>query len=175
MDKARGYPGDVCLSPVFIVSLGILVVNDHWLKGRYHDAFTGKLSDAAGIVFFPLLLVAIVEVGRRLTARAPWALSTTGVSLCVGITALVFTLAKVTKPVNRFYGWATAQLEKPPLLLKWLFGGGHTPNPRVVIVHDPTDLVVLPLLVIPWLVARAYSRRSNDSRVEPLSRITGES
>ena len=63
--------------------MALLAVNDHWAKAAYGTWFTGKLSDFAGLVFFPLLVellpVGAGTVGRR---RAGW------------ITALGFTLVK---------------------------------------------------------------------------------
>lgn len=41
---------------VFITALIILVVNDHILKAAFHNWFTGKLSDFAGMILLPLLI-----------------------------------------------------------------------------------------------------------------------
>jgi len=41
---------------VFIFSLIILFLNDHFLKLHFHNWFTGKLSDVGGIILLPLLL-----------------------------------------------------------------------------------------------------------------------
>ncbi|MCW4468001.1 hypothetical protein OGH69_03405 [Flavobacterium sp. MFBS3-15] len=41
----------------FITSLILLALNDHLLKGAFGNAITGKLSDFAGMVILPLLLV----------------------------------------------------------------------------------------------------------------------
>ncbi|TDX87191.1 hypothetical protein [Epilithonimonas xixisoli] len=41
---------------IFILSLIILFLNDHFLKLHFHNWFTGKLSDVAGIVLLPFLL-----------------------------------------------------------------------------------------------------------------------
>jgi len=40
----------------FIVGLGLLLLNDHVLKATYGNWFTGKLSDVAGLLIFPLFL-----------------------------------------------------------------------------------------------------------------------
>src|SRR5580765_1929588 len=37
-------------SPVFVVSVALLVLNDFVLKAAFHNWFTGKLSDFAGLV-----------------------------------------------------------------------------------------------------------------------------
>lgn len=41
---------------IFILSLIILFLNDHFLKLHFHNWFTGKLSDIAGIILLPFLL-----------------------------------------------------------------------------------------------------------------------
>lgn len=38
----------------FVVSLGLLLLNDFYLKAAFHNWFTGKLSDFAGLFIFPL-------------------------------------------------------------------------------------------------------------------------
>src|SRR5690606_15963985 len=56
--------------PVSIASIAVLVLNDHLLKETFGTWWTGKLSDFAGLVFFPALLaVAIAAVAPR--ARHP--------------------------------------------------------------------------------------------------------
>lgn len=40
----------------FIVGLGLLLLNDHVLKATYGNWLTGKLSDVAGLLIFPLFL-----------------------------------------------------------------------------------------------------------------------
>jgi hypothetical protein len=42
----------------FIFGLILLLLNDHYLKDTYHNWFTGKLSDFAGLFIFPLFFVA---------------------------------------------------------------------------------------------------------------------
>ena len=57
-------------SPVAVVSLVLLVLNDHLLKQAWPGAVTGKLSDVAGLVVAPLLLtVGLAAVGVRGRAR----------------------------------------------------------------------------------------------------------
>ncbi len=44
------------LHPVSLASMALLGLNDHVLKGLFPGLITGKLSDFAGLVFFPLVL-----------------------------------------------------------------------------------------------------------------------
>lgn len=48
----------ILLTPAFIVSLGILVTNDFFLKTYFPGLITGKLSDFAGLFIFPAFLTA---------------------------------------------------------------------------------------------------------------------
>ena len=41
------------MHPVALAAIAVLVVNDHVLKSAYPGWLTGKLSDIAGLVFFP--------------------------------------------------------------------------------------------------------------------------
>ncbi|MFT5682697.1 MAG: hypothetical protein ACI8RZ_003621, partial [Myxococcota bacterium] len=47
---------DPLLHPVTLTAMALLAVNDHWAKYALTGVVTGKLSDFAGLVFFPLLL-----------------------------------------------------------------------------------------------------------------------
>ena len=56
------------VDPTVIGAVALLAVNDHVLKGRgwLPGWLTGKLSDLAGLYFFPVLLVVLAEsLGRR--------------------------------------------------------------------------------------------------------------
>lgn len=52
------------LHPVFIVSLTVLLLNDFYWKYAYGNWLTGKLSDVAGLVVFPIFLF---EVFRKVS------------------------------------------------------------------------------------------------------------
>ena len=54
-----------------VTAIGLLVLNDHVLKAMAPGPITGVLSDLAGLAFFPLLLVAFVELFRLALGRAP--------------------------------------------------------------------------------------------------------
>jgi len=128
--------------------MALLAVNDHWAKAAYGTWFTGKLSDFAGLVFFPLLVellpVGAGTVGRR---RAVW------------ITALGFTLVKTlpaaTAAWNALFG-AVYQA------IGW--GDGAR------LICDPTDLIALSALVLPlFLIPPADGSRIASSSSQPAS------
>jgi len=49
----------VCGTPLFLASLGLLVINDIYLKTHFPGWLSGKLSDFTGLVVLPLLLFSI--------------------------------------------------------------------------------------------------------------------
>jgi uncharacterized protein YqcC (DUF446 family) len=51
-------PLKIFLSPFFIFSLFLLLLNDFFLKQQFHNFLTGKLSDFAGLFVFPLFFAA---------------------------------------------------------------------------------------------------------------------
>lgn len=50
---------DVLLTPLFLLGLAILLLNDFVLKYEYSNVLTGKLSDFAGLFIFPIFFSAI--------------------------------------------------------------------------------------------------------------------
>jgi hypothetical protein len=116
---------DDLVHPLPATAVVVLIVNDHLLKGGpwLPSWLTGKLSDFAGLFFFPLLLVAIAQglAGPRHRGAL--------VAAAAAATALVFSTLKLV-----------------PALQGWLPAG-------VSIVPDPTDLLALPMvgLAVIWL------------------------
>lgn len=47
------------LHPLFLAGLAILLLNDAWWKWAFHNTLTGKLSDFAGLLIFPIFLAAL--------------------------------------------------------------------------------------------------------------------
>ena len=57
------------LHPVVAAAVVVLLLNDHLFKAAAPGLATGKASDFAGLLFFPLLLVAAWEVAIGLMGR----------------------------------------------------------------------------------------------------------
>lgn len=146
-------PGDGFLHPVPLVALVALIVNDHWAKAAWPGFVTGKLSDVAGMVFFPLFLQGLVEVILSLTGR-PWGPSRRVLVGCVAATILVFAAVKLG-PLEGVYEWGLGLLQWPFRAAGALVGGRAVPGlVRVDVVADWTDCVALPFALVPLLLRR---------------------
>lgn len=112
--------------PLWLVSLGLLVINDHFLKGSgiLPAVLTGKLSDFAGLVVAPALLAVLL----RLSSRQSFVLAHLA-------TGAVFAGIKV------FPGFARA--------FEAIAGLGPF---AWHITVDPTDLIALPALFVSYRV-----------------------
>lgn len=128
--RALAHPGSA-------LALVLLVLNDHVLKQAWPGVVTGKLSDVAGLVVFPLLLavpLATMNVRRPLPAA-------------VVATGAGFALVKASA-----VGAAAASAV-------WSVGFPTTMR------ADPTDLLALPALTGAWWVDRhTRSRPAIDWR-----------
>lgn len=130
------------LHPIVIVAVAVLALNDHWAKARWPGLITGKLSDFAGLIFFPLFLQAGWELFSSL--RRPVRPSLQVARIAVIATAVVFCAVKLLEPAELAYEWGLG-------VLRWPFVLELRP---VSLTRDPTDLVALPALIIPWMLAR---------------------
>src|SRR3972149_1579351 len=118
------------IHPTVLTSIAILVLNDHLLKSTHPSWLTGKLSDFAGLFFFPFLLLAAFSI---LVNHTQVSSRTIGL-IAFAITGAWFALMKTTS-------WGNAFTED--LLLR-LFGF------TVEIALDPTDLIALVVLLPAW-------------------------
>lgn len=146
------------MHPVVVASIAVLALNDHVWKRALPGLLTGKLSDVAGLVFFPALLAAAWGLANARKASAGNALA---VLVTASIaTAAVFALVKTYAPANLAYCWGLGALQWPVLALRHAASGiplrGVAP---VKLVMDGTDLVALPFALVALVCAR---RRHQD-------------
>ena len=136
--------------PLFCVA--VLALNDHVLKQRFPGFVTGKVSDFAGLFFFPLLLTDALTFALRSKAR------TTLVGACIA-TAIVFTLVKTWFPAHALYCEGLGILQWPVRALAAVLRDGAPRMPaRVRMTMDPTDLVALVSIVGAFLYATALEQ-----------------
>lgn len=119
------------LHPACWSGIALLALNDHVLKAAVPGLVTGKLSDLAGMVFFPLLLERLPLPAGRSTRRR----------LAVAATVLGFTFVKATALGTALWNDAYSALYR---LLGVADGSA--------LVNDSTDLVALPLALVAFLL-----------------------
>jgi len=125
------------LDPVALAGVLVLGLNDWVLKGRAPGWLTGKLSDFAGLLFFPLLLTAGWDTLLWLVARR-------------GRGDFSLRLGKLAAAVLATGGGFVA----------WKLGG------FLGAARDPTDLAALVMLAPAWTIGRAEIARVPLGRVE---------
>lgn len=144
--------GDFLLSPLFLLSLILLLFNDLYLKLNYPGLVSGILSDAAGIVFFPIFLVAVAEFFASIIPRKPWAQPSWFIVATISI-AFLFVIMKYTTWGESVFvsltEWVRDLIGKP---LGFMQRG---------LVGDPLDLLALLLIPVPILFGFRVRRSSN--------------
>ena len=126
--------------PVSVCAVALLLLNDHVLKRAVPSALTGKLSDFAGLFFFPFLLAALAGLAARPANRCA---SQAPVAFAFFATAVVFALVKVDPAAHA-------------LAVRTL---GVVIGAPVSIVRDPTDLIALIALLPAWALWRSSTVR----------------
>jgi hypothetical protein len=165
-EPARPVAGARFLRPVPVAAVVVLALNDHVFKQAWPGFVTGKLSDLAGMVFFPFFLEGLWESGLALArairkSRAPWRREGRRLFACALATGLVFSAVKTVPLANEAYRVGLGGLQWG---LRAVFAAAvHAPAPpfhRVSLVRDPTDLLGLVGLAWPLLAARRATREA---------------
>lgn len=92
-------------------AVALLILNDHYLKSAHPSWLTGKLSDFAGLFFFPIFLCALFNLSRNLLNQ--WLGETTAPKfswitlrqavIAVAITDLIFVSIKLVPSATHLY------------------------------------------------------------------------
>jgi hypothetical protein len=146
--------------PLAVVAVLVLFVNDHWLKQIHPGFVTGKLSDVAGMVFFPLLLHTFVWAAVPARRRTVRLFEQTLLAACLA-TAIVFALTKTLLSANQAYRLIWGVMLWPLRALHAIARGAASPGfARVCLVRDPSDLVAVPFVLFAWRSGRRAGPRS---------------
>lgn len=155
----RPTPADAASSPLALTALALLFVNDHDLKQRWPGWLTGKLSDLAGLVLLPIVLLALLEQFRGRVSPTPWQ-----ARACCVVAGLGFVLLECWPPASLFFRATLGALQWP---LRALLAGRAVELRWVRHVADHDDLLALPALLLPWCYgtqrARLAARRGAPS------------
>lgn len=157
VNRSSSWASDL-VHPLPLAAVGLLALNDHALKGSglLPGALTGKLSDFAGLFFFPLLLAAAVR-GLSRAVRRRDVEDRRSLAAAVAIaTALGFAAVKLVPAANA--------------LVESTWGR---------MVMDPSDLWALPMvgLAAAWMLrapscgAAALQARSDRRRALDLTAV----
>ena len=158
----RGLPLEELMHPAVIVAIVTLGINDWLLKGRCPGLVTGKLSDFAGILFFPLLLTALADtlalafnlaagmLGSRKYLNH--SLTTAKLLTATGLTGIFFTMIKLSAGCRNVFIACMAAVGIPS-----------------AISPDATDLIALVMLVPAFLIGTAAMRRVEFLREEAVT------
>jgi hypothetical protein len=137
---------DGLVHPVPIAAIALLVLNDHWAKYAFPGFVTGKLSDVAGMVFFPLLLQALVELVDRREPFRPRRSVLVGSAIATG---LVFGATNLSATAAEAYRVGLGVLQWPFRAVLALLSGGAVPDvARVHLTQDPTDVLTVPFVLV---------------------------
>ncbi|MBK7579745.1 MAG: hypothetical protein IPI67_05990 [Myxococcales bacterium] len=147
-------PGEVLLHPLTLVSLALLLLNDHVFKARFPGFVTGKLSDVAGLVCFPLVLYAACELA--LGARPPGERARRWLAVgAVVVTGVAFAWIKLSPLGAEVFRVGLGLVQWPFVALLEVLRGRSLPGVhRVALARDAGDLLALPALLAPLWVVR---------------------
>jgi hypothetical protein len=150
---SRAVAGERLLRPLIIASVCVLVVNDHWLKAAYPGVVTGKLSDIAGLVFFPSFLQALWEMLCAGRGKA-FEHSRRLLYGCSVLSVAGFVFVKLFPVGGSLYSVVLGAIHGVPKAIIDL-AHLHLPElPRARLVQDPGDLLALPVAFLDFLLAK---------------------
>ncbi len=134
--------------PAALAAVALLLVNDHLLKARWPGWVTGKLSDVAGMVFFPLLLFAVAAGAARIARRSGGDSRALLVG-CAVATALAFAAVKTWEPARAAFEVALGAARWPLGAARAILDGAALPPlAQAAVARDMTDLVALPFVAV---------------------------
>ena len=144
--------GDALLHPLALASIALLLINDHFLKAAAPGFATGKISDFAGLLFFPLLLQAIYEVTAE--RRRTFMPNHRVLVVAIAVTGAGFAAVKAIPAANSLFGVALGSAQ-------WILGLGFmfgTVPQAAPVTMDATDLVALPILLVTYWIGAQRCR-----------------
>jgi len=145
------------LHPAVLLAVTALMLNDHLLKGLHPGLLTGKLSDVAGLVFFPVLLQGLWELALSVLRR-PWRRSDRVLLVSTVLTGSAFACAKLTATGAELYRHLFGAVRGLPSALLALVEGDLSRLPVATLTRDPTDVLALPAVLVGVCLMRSAAR-----------------
>ena len=102
-DQSRLLGISYLIHPVPMTAVLLLALNDHFLKSHFHSFVTGKLSDFAGLFFFPLFLSALFNLSWRIYDKRLHWIFEEQILLSIVLTDSIFILVKFVPVVTTLY------------------------------------------------------------------------
>jgi hypothetical protein len=146
MTRKFWVPGEIALHPVALLGMAMTWCNDHYWKQHSAGWITGKLSDVAGLAFFPLWVAALLELALLLAGRR-WLVRTPVMLAIVIATAVLFSSIKLSHAASNAY---TGFVGRICTATKYDSAARVSARNSV----DPTDLLALPALGIGYWIIR---------------------
>lgn len=143
--------------PVFLAALVVLILNDHVLKTAYPGWVTGKASDFAGLIVFPLMMLSAIDLLTPIPVRRA-RLLTVGVLAATGI---VFSAIQLHTGSADVYRVALGYLQFPVRAAM-----GATQAVAVRHTADASDLLGLVALAWSWMIFAGVAGSSGDAPSE---------
>jgi hypothetical protein len=153
-DETRPAPGEQLLHPVILLAIGLLILNDQLLKALWPGTLTGKLSDFAGLVFFPVFLQSLWELAGAWRGRE-WAHSARVLWSCALMTAAVFAFTKLSAPGAALYRLGLGAIRSLPAAAADVLQGEAPHWGLARFTQDPSDAIALPAVLVGLWLFRA--------------------
>lgn len=155
--------GELLLHPVVLAVLVVWAVNDHVGKEAWPGLVTGKLSDVAGVIVTPVLILGVYELrpGGRVARPAV-------VTACVAAVGAAFVLVELVPAATEVYERGVGLARWPVDLLRSALAGGGLAGPvRVQLWADAPDLLTLLFLAIPLVLGLRHARGAPERLHDP--------
>ena len=133
------------------------ILNDHLLKAQFGNVWTGKLSDIAGLVVFPLFMLASYQVIARLLGQ--WRPQDRAVLWkSIFSTGFIFSAVNLSERWSALFETLVGYLQWP-IRATWSLLSGVDSLGYTAVKHtqDPTDLLTLPALCVAAFIGCRYT------------------
>lgn len=170
--KSRA-PGALLFHPLAVLSVCLLLFNDHYLKTVWPSVVSGKLSDFAGVFLTPLVAFSAFELAAaRVSKRSiDPRLQNRVLAAMAFATALGFALPEVWPPADHAYRYGMGALRFPFRAIVSLVSTGSWGDLRPVIATaDASDLLAVPMAFVAYRFAALPESKTTPRRAPLPSR-----